>query len=81
MKNEYIPSSLTKEIESNKELYPFFEMTFQGIKPKNNCGFLKIQNENYFIVPKIADKEQTNLHIFIYMLMYAFDVKLTNRDF
>lgn len=79
--NEYIPSSLKNDIESNKELYPFFEMTFQGIKPKNNCGFLKIQNENYFIVPKIADKEEINFHIFIYMLMYAFDVKLTNSDF
>jgi 5-methylcytosine-specific restriction enzyme subunit McrC len=79
--NEYISSPLKNDIESNKELYPFFEMTFQGIKPKNNCGFLKIQNKNYFIVPKIADKKETNLHIFIYMLMYVFDVKLTNSDF
>lgn len=80
--NEYLSeSALEHYIKSNQALHPFFKTSFQGIKPKNNCGFLNIHNENYFIVPKIADSQETNLNIFMYMLMYAFDIKLKHNDF
>ena len=57
-----------------------FELDFKGIKPKNTCGFISLNNENYFIVPKICDKNETNLNIFIYMLLYAYDIKVKNED-
>lgn len=79
--NEYISDSiLLNQIKNNKALQSFFEMTFSGIKPKNNCGFLHIQNKNYFIIPKITNDQESNLNVFIYMLMYAYDVKLSHDD-
>jgi 5-methylcytosine-specific restriction enzyme subunit McrC len=81
--NQIIPekfSSLTKEILHNNDLQKYFQATFEGIKPNNYCGYLSIKNESYFIAPKIASKDATNLNIFIYMLVYAYDIKLSNED-
>ena len=81
--NEYIPSELVPHIKDNKPLHPYFEHGFDGIKPKNNCGFLSVDGESYFIVPKIVKTDhgdEINLDIFIYMLLYAYDVQLKNED-
>ncbi len=78
--NQNIPQELEKYIKDNKALHVYFDVSFQGIKPKNYCGFLSIDNESYFIVPKITDKNNQNLNTFMYMLMYAYDVKLKNED-
>lgn len=72
---------LCKYIQNNTSLHTYFENSFKGVKPKNYCGFLSIANENYFIIPKIIEHQQAhNLNIFIYMLMYAYDIKLSNED-
>ena len=79
--NQYIKDDdLIETIKITKSLYPYFENSFNGIKPKNYCGFLQIQNENYFIIPKIADAENENLNIFIYMLLFANDIKISNEE-
>lgn len=78
--NKYIPKELETHIQNNKALHPYFESTFNGIKPKNYCGFLSIDKRNYFIVPKISTDETQNLNTFIYMLIYAYDIKLSNED-
>ncbi len=81
--NEYIPSNLAPLIKENASLHTYFEHGFKGIKPKNTCGFLSVDGESYFIVPKIIGEENagaTNLDIFIFMLLYAYDVPLKNED-
>ena len=78
--NDFIPSDLEKSIKENKVLHPFFELGFNGIKIKNYCGFLHIKNETFFISPKISKNKEQNQKIFLYMLMYAKDIKLSNED-
>jgi len=78
--NENILKELEVFIKNSKSLHPYFEMNFKGIKPKNYCGFLSINNESYFIAPKITSDDEQNLNIFIYMLIYAYDIKLSNED-
>jgi 5-methylcytosine-specific restriction enzyme subunit McrC len=71
---------LVSNIEKTESLHTYFESTFDGVKPKNYCGFLSIEDESYFIIPKISDSESENLNIFIYMLIYAYDINLKNED-
>jgi len=80
--NQYIKNSeLESYIKDNKSLHPYFESNFKGVKPKNYCGFLSINNQSYFIAPKITTDNTQNLNTFIYMLIYAYDIKLKNEDF
>ena len=78
--NDYIPKELEEYIKENKSLHPYFETNFDGTKPKNYCGFLNIAEKSYFITPKITTNETQNLNTFIYMLIYAYDIKLSNED-
>ena len=81
--NQFIPNEhhrLIDYIKHNEAIQKFFTVEFQKIKSNNYCGFLQIQNENYFIIPKIADSETENLNIFIYMLLYAYDIKTSNEE-
>jgi len=52
--NQTIPTELEAFIKNNKSLHLYFEQSFNGIKPKNYCGFLSIENQSYFITPKIT---------------------------
>lgn len=78
--NKNIPQEFKKHIENNSNLHNYFESNFDGIKPKNYCGFLSIDGESHFIVPKIANNDIQNLNTFIYMLIFAYDIKLSNED-
>jgi 5-methylcytosine-specific restriction enzyme subunit McrC len=71
--------TLIDAIEHNPPLQNYFESSFNGVKPKNCCGFLSIDVKRYFIIPKIVDDRKQNLDIFIFMLLYAYDVKLNNE--
>lgn len=80
--NENIPQELQELqefVKTDKTLYAYFDINFDGIKPNNYCGFLHVNNQEYFIVPKISTDEDKNLNIFIYMLMHAYDIKLSNE--
>ena len=70
--NQTIPQELVSSIKDNRALHPYFESRFDGVRPKNYCGFLSIKGESYFIVPKIATDDTQNMNIFIYMLVYAY---------
>ncbi len=78
--NQIIPKELEQNIKDNQNIHHYFDISFKGIKPKNYCGFLSINNDSYFIVPKIADEHTQNLNTFIYMLIYAYDINLKNED-
>ncbi len=78
--NQNIPTELEDHIKNNQNLHPYFDINFKGIKPKNYCGFLSINDESYFIIPKITDGDTQNLNTFIYMLIYAYDINLKNED-
>ena len=84
--NRYIDTQLAsydvliEHIQNTPKLHSYFNVDFKGIKPKNYCGFLSVANQSYFILPKIADENHQNLNIFIYMLIYAYDIKLKNED-
>ena len=81
IENQYIDNyEIEKFIIENKSLYNSFEKDFKGIKPKNCCGFLKINDEDYFIIPKICNEDEKNLNISIYMLLFAYDIKIKNED-
>ena len=75
--NQNIPKNLALHVEHTKELHSFFDIGFNGIKSDNYCGFLQVDNQDYFIVPKICEEEKKNLDIFLYMLMYVYDIKLS----
>ena len=81
--NQNIPKEyeeLKVHIKNTTTLHKYFESNFNGIKPKNYCGFISFNNESYFIAPKITTDETQNLNTFIYMLIYAYDIKLSNED-
>jgi len=80
IENKNIPKELEEHIKENKSLHTYFEIRFDGIRPKNYCGFLSIDNESYFIIPKITNEDNQNLNTFIYMLIYAYDINLKNED-
>ncbi len=70
---------LKKFIIKNETLHKYFELSWGNLKAKQYCGILHVKNEDYYILPKIADKDEQNFDIFIYMLMYAYNVKLSKR--
>lgn len=78
--NQNIPKNLASHVKVETNLHNYFKVDFDGIKPNNYCGFLHVEGQNYFIAPKIANNDDKNLDIFIYMLMYAYDIKLSNED-
>ena len=79
---EYEPiyhDRLCAYIKKSKSLDKYFSMHRDRIKPKNYCGILHIEGEDFYILPKISNKDDKNFHIFLYMLMSAYDVPLENE--
>lgn len=80
-----INERLEKHIINNKELHLYFSQDWGKVKTSQYCGILNFDNEDFYILPKIANRnskqdDEQNLNIFIYMLMYAYDVKLSNEQ-
>jgi len=72
---------LTKLIVDNKLLHKYFKQDWGKIKAKQYCGIINYDNSDYYILPKIVNHDNaTNLNIFIYMLIYAYDIKVYNED-
>lgn len=71
---------LVKHIKNNELLHKYFSFNWGKLSPKQYCGILNFDGKDYYILPKISKENEHNLKIFIYMLMYAYDVKLKNED-
>jgi len=80
---EYEPitnDKLKKHIIENEKLHDYFSEKWGVVKPKNYCGILHIEGEDFYILPKISKRGYANKNIFIYMLMSAYDIKLKNEE-
>ena len=76
---------LKNHIINTTELHKYFTLDWKDLKAKQYCGILNFNNQDFYILPKIANHNdekdaKQNLNIFIYMLMYAYDVKLLNEN-
>ena len=68
-------------IVNTPRLHKYFKLDWNVLKSRQYCGVLNFDGEDFYLLPKISDKdEETNLDIFIYMLMRAYDVNLQNED-
>ncbi|MFX4154005.1 McrC family protein [Aliarcobacter butzleri] len=72
---------LKNYIINTTELHKYFTLDWKDLKAKQYCGILNFNDQDFYILPKIANRnDEKNLNIFIYMLMYAYDVKLSNEQ-
>ncbi len=63
---------LVKYIVDTVSLHQYFKLEWQTLKARQYCGILNFQNEDCYILPKIANhNDEQNLNIFIYMLIYV----------
>jgi len=72
--------NLINFITSTPKLHKFFKSDFNKIRPDNYCGFFSFKDTNHFIIPKICKNGDKNLDIFIYMILYAYDIDIKNID-
>jgi len=73
--------SLKRNIVETSKLHKYFKLEWKTLKSQQFCGILNFDNQDIYLLPKIAkDSHETNLDTFIYMLMYAFDIKINNED-
>ena len=81
---EYEPitnEKLKNHIINTTELHKYITLDWKDLKAKQYCGILNFDNQDFYILPKIANRnDEKNLNVFIYMLMYAYDVKLSNEQ-
>lgn len=76
-----VKGDLKKYIINTPLLHKYFKLDWNVLKSQQYCGILNFGNEDYYLLPKIANNNnEENLGIFIYMLMYAYDIKLENKD-
>jgi len=71
---------LKKHIIATPTLHPYFKMEWESLKASHYCGILHYNQQDYYILPKIAHSQIQNLNTFIYMFIYAYDIKLSNED-
>ena len=74
---------LKQHIINTPTLHKYFAFSWGALKLQQYCGILSLEGKEYYLLPKISKKEsdeKTNLDTFIYMLMYAYDIKLENED-
>lgn len=76
---------LKNHIIDTKELHKYFTLDWKDLKATSYCGILNFENQDFYILPKIVNRkkeedDQQNLNIFIYMLMFSYDIKLSNEQ-
>lgn len=72
---------LKTHIIDNSSLHKYFKLDWKTLKAKQYCGILNFDNQDFYILPKIANhNDEQNLNIFIYMLMYAYNINLSNEQ-
>ncbi len=74
-------TDLRQYIIDTPSLHQYFKQDWKKLKARQYCGILNHDGVDFYILPKIAKKQDndTNLNIFIYMLMYTYDIKVHNE--
>jgi 5-methylcytosine-specific restriction enzyme subunit McrC len=68
-------------IIENSSLHKYFKLDWKTLKARQYCGILNFNKQDFYILPKIANhNDEQNLNIFIYMLMYAYNINLSNEQ-
>lgn len=79
--SEVKDEKLKKYIIDTPSLHKYFKLDWNVLKSQNYCGILGFEDKDYYLLPKIANNnDEKNLDTFIYMLMYAYDIKLEAED-
>jgi len=79
--DEVTKKELKKYIIDTPLLHKYFKQDWKKIKAKQYCGILNFDGDDFYILPKISDSdEEKNINVFIYMLRYAYDIKLQNEN-
>lgn len=79
--SEVKEKNLKEYIINTPLLHKYFKLDWNILKSQQYCGILNFGDKDYYLLPKIANNnDEKNLDIFIYMLMYAYDIKLENED-
>lgn len=79
--SEVEDEKLKKYIIDTPLLHKYFKLDWNILKSQQYCGILNFEDKDYYLLPKISENnDEQNLDIFIYMLMYAYDIKLENED-
>jgi 5-methylcytosine-specific restriction enzyme subunit McrC len=79
--SEVKEKNLKEYIINTPLLHKYFKLDWNVLKSQQYCGILNFGDKDYYLLPKVADNnDEKNLDIFIYMLMYAYDIKLENED-
>ncbi|MBE0513738.1 restriction endonuclease [Sulfurimonas sp.] len=79
--SEVEDEKLKKYIIDTPLLHKYFKLDWNILKSQQYCGILNFGDEDYYLLPKISENsDEKNLDIFIYMLMYAYDIKLEAED-
>ena len=79
--SEIKDEKLKEHICNSPSLHKYFKLNWNKLKAKHYCGLLNFDAKDYYLLPKISEKdEENNLDIFVYMLMKAYDIKLENED-
>ncbi|NCO02425.1 MAG: restriction endonuclease [Epsilonproteobacteria bacterium] len=81
--SEITDDKLKEHIINIPELHKYFKLDWNILKSRQYCGILNFGEKDFYLLPKISKKEndeEQNLNTFIYMLMYAYDIKLQNED-
>ncbi len=73
---------LINYINDTPSLHKYFKQDWGKLKARQYCGIINHNGEDFYILPKIAnnDDSDTNLNIFIYMLIYSNDINIQNED-
>jgi 5-methylcytosine-specific restriction enzyme subunit McrC len=68
-------------IIENSSLHKYFKLDWKTLKARQYCGILNFNKQDFYILPKIANhNDEQNLNIFIYMLMYSYNINLSNEQ-
>ncbi|WP_455757565.1 McrC family protein [Sulfurimonas sp.] len=74
-------SDLISHIKDTSSLHQYFKEDWGKLKAKQYCGIINYNGKDFYFLPKIANHDnETNLNIFTYMLMYAYDINVQNED-
>lgn len=74
-------SQFIEYIQKNQQLHKYFKSRWGEIYPLQYCGILNFDSSGVYILPKISSrKAERNLDIFIYMLLYSYDISVENED-